>query len=83
MQRSSGSIGSLVAALAKAQGELTNPEKSLVGTIPANGPGRATTRRFATPPSQVGSTLYAKSWANMRSPPCKRPPSIRLPGSSI
>ena len=41
MQRSSGSIGSLAAALAKAQGELTNPEKSLVGTIPANGPGRA------------------------------------------
>ena len=39
MQRSSGSIGSLAAALAKAQGELTNPEKSLVGTIPANGPG--------------------------------------------
>ena len=33
MQRSSGSIGSLAAALAKAQGELTNPEKSLVGTI--------------------------------------------------
>ena len=39
MQRSSDSIGSLAAALAKAQGELTNPEKSLVGTIPANGPG--------------------------------------------
>ena len=31
----------LAAALAKAQGELTNPEKSLVGTIPANGPGGA------------------------------------------
>jgi ERF superfamily len=41
MQRSSGSIGSLAAALAKAQGELTNPEKSLVGTIPAHGPGGA------------------------------------------
>ena len=41
MQRSSGSIGCLAAALAKAQGELTNPEKSLVGTIPANGPGGA------------------------------------------
>ena len=41
MQRSSGSIGSLAAALAKAQGELTNPEKSLVGTMPANGPGGA------------------------------------------
>jgi hypothetical protein len=39
LQRSSGSIGSLAAALAKAQGELTNPEKSLVATIPANSPG--------------------------------------------
>ena len=37
----SGSIGSLVAALAKAQGELTNPEKSLVGTIRPDGPGDA------------------------------------------
>ena len=41
MQRSSGSIGSLAAALAKAQGELTNPEKSLVGTIRSDGPGGA------------------------------------------
>jgi hypothetical protein len=41
MQRSSGSIGSLAAALAKAQGELTNPEKSLVATIPADGRGGA------------------------------------------
>ena len=41
MQRSSGSIGSLAAALAKAQGELTNPEKSLVGTISSDIPGGA------------------------------------------
>jgi hypothetical protein len=33
MQRSSGSIGNLAAALAKAQSELVNPEKSLVATI--------------------------------------------------
>src|SRR5712675_1489458 len=32
MQRSSESIGAIAAALAKAQGELTNPEKSLVAT---------------------------------------------------
>ena len=38
MQRSSGSIGSLAAALAKAQGELTNPEKSLVANHPAGWP---------------------------------------------
>ena len=33
MQRSSESIGAIAAALAKAQDELTNPEKSLVATI--------------------------------------------------
>ena len=41
MQRASGSIGSLAAALAKAQGELTNPEKLLVGTISSDIPGGA------------------------------------------
>ncbi len=35
MQRSSPSIGALATALAKAQIELANPEKSLVGTIVA------------------------------------------------
>jgi hypothetical protein len=34
MHRSSETIGAIAAALAKAQGELTNPEKSLVATIP-------------------------------------------------
>jgi hypothetical protein len=33
MHRSSESIGAIASALAKAQGELTNPEKSLVATI--------------------------------------------------
>ncbi len=49
MQQSSNSIGSLAAALAKAQGELSNPEKSLVGTIPSDRPGGAeTTFRYAS-----------------------------------
>ena len=39
MQRSSESIACLAAALAKAQAELTNPEKSLVATIRPNGAG--------------------------------------------
>ena len=39
LRRSSETIGSLAAALAKAQGELTNPEKSLVGTISSDAPG--------------------------------------------
>ena len=33
MQRSSESIGAIAGALAKAQAELTNPEKSLTATI--------------------------------------------------
>ena len=33
MQRSSESIGAIAGALAKAQAELTNPEKSLIATI--------------------------------------------------
>jgi hypothetical protein len=33
MQRSSESIGAIASALAKAQSELTNPEKGLIGTI--------------------------------------------------
>ena len=40
MQQSSSSIGSLAAALAKAQIELVNPEKSMVATIRADGTGR-------------------------------------------
>ena len=38
MQRSSQTIGAIAAALAKAQVELTNPEKSLVATIRASNP---------------------------------------------
>jgi ERF superfamily len=41
MQRSSSSIASLAAALAKAQAVLVNPEKSLVATIRPDGPGGA------------------------------------------
>jgi hypothetical protein len=38
MQRSSETIGAIAAALAKAQAELANPEKSLVATIRAANP---------------------------------------------
>jgi hypothetical protein len=40
VHRSSETIGAIGAALAKAQGELTNPEKVLTATIRPNGPGR-------------------------------------------
>ena len=49
MQRTSDSIASLAAALAKAQIELANPEKSLVGTIePTAGEGSARLFRYAS-----------------------------------
>jgi ERF superfamily len=41
VHRSSPSIASLAAALAKAQAELVNPEKSLVATLRPDGPGGA------------------------------------------
>ena len=41
MHRSSPSIASLAAALAKAQAELVNPEKSLVATIRLGTPWRS------------------------------------------
>src|SRR5580704_161512 len=39
MQRASETIGTIAGALAKAQAELTNPEKSLVASIRTDGPG--------------------------------------------
>lgn len=39
MHRSSESIGAIAAALAKAQIELTNPEKSLIATLPSPAAG--------------------------------------------
>jgi hypothetical protein len=49
MQRTSDSIASLAAALAKAQIELANPEKSLVGAIePPAGEGSARLFRYAS-----------------------------------
>ena len=38
MQRSSETIGAIAAALAKAQAELTNPEKALIATVHASNP---------------------------------------------
>jgi hypothetical protein len=49
VHRSSPSIASLAAALAKAQAELVNPEKSLTATIRSDGPGKADqTFRYAS-----------------------------------
>jgi hypothetical protein len=59
MQRSSECIASLAAALAKAQIELTNPEKSLVGTISADDP-RGPERAFRYAPLSSGLDIVRK-----------------------
>src|SRR5262249_27004537 len=60
VQRSSETIGSIAAALAKAQAQLVNPEKSLVGTIPSEGrPGTEQTFRYA--PLSSGLDIVRKT----------------------
>jgi hypothetical protein len=60
MQRSSESIACLAAALAKAQAELTNPEKSLVATIRPNSPGEGE-RSFRYAPLSSGLDIVRKT----------------------
>src|SRR5262249_46171977 len=60
MHRSSESIGAIAAALAKAQAELTNPEKSLVGMIGGSSP-REHGRTFRYAPLSSGLDIARKS----------------------
>src|ERR1700693_2186885 len=60
MHRSSESIASLAAALAKAQAELTNPEKSLVATIRPQSHGEAE-RSFRYAPLSSGLDIVRKT----------------------
>src|SRR6516225_1349615 len=60
MQQSSETIGTIAAALAKAQAELVNPEKSLVGTIRSDAPG-ATARSFRYAPLSSGLEIVRKT----------------------
>src|SRR6202043_2658912 len=59
MQRSSESIGTIAAALAKAQAELTNPEKSLVATVRSPFP-REGDRTFRYAPLSSGLDIVRK-----------------------
>ena len=59
MHRSGESIAALAAALAKAQSELTNPEKSLVGTISTDRPGEGA-RNFRYAPLSSGLDIVRK-----------------------
>src|SRR5579863_7113288 len=60
VQRSSPSIGSLAAALAKAQAELVNPEKSLAATIRSEGAGGAE-QTFRYAPLSSGLDIVRKT----------------------
>jgi hypothetical protein len=60
MHRSSDTIGAIAAALAKAQAELTNPEKSLSGTIRSPFP-READRTFRYAPLSSGLDIVRKT----------------------
>jgi hypothetical protein len=60
VQRSSETIGKIAAALAKAQAQLINPEKSLIGTIRADGSGSAE-RCFRYAPLSSGLDIVRKT----------------------
>jgi hypothetical protein len=60
MQRSSDTIGAIAAALAKAQAQLVNPEKSLVGTIRSD-QASGTERSFHYAPLSSGLDIVRKT----------------------
>ena len=60
MQRCSETIGTIAAALAKAQAQLVNPEKSLVGIIPSEG-RRGTEQTFRYAPLSSGLDIVRKT----------------------
>src|SRR6516225_8693378 len=60
VQRSSETIGTIAAALAKAQAQLVNPEKSLVGTIRSDTTGAAE-RSFRYAPLSSGLDIVRKT----------------------
>src|SRR5262249_10058975 len=60
VHRSSESVGAIAAALAKAQLDIINPEKSLVGVIPPSGP-RELGRAFRYAPLSSGLEIARKS----------------------
>jgi len=64
MHRSSDSVGSIATALAKAQTELTNPEKSMVGTIRYNQGDHTQTFRYA--PLSSGLEIIRKILGNQQ-----------------
>jgi hypothetical protein len=60
VRRSSETIGTIAAALAKAQAQLVNPEKSLIATIRADGP-RGIEQTFRYAPLSSGLDIVRKT----------------------
>ena len=79
MQRSSETIGTIAAALAKAQAQLVNPEKSLVGTIRSD-QASGSERLFRYAPLSSGLDIVRKT-LSMRSPRYRPPRLTRVLGS--
>src|SRR6266545_4837786 len=65
VHRSSESIAALAAALAKAQSELSNPEKSLVATIGSDRPGEGA-RTFRYAPLSSGLDIVRKAFGQQQ-----------------
>jgi hypothetical protein len=83
MPRSSETVAALASALAKAQAELVNPEKSLTATIRTGRAGEGE-RSFRYAPLSSGLDIVRKTLGHStRSPRCRRPRSIRPPAWSI
>ena len=83
VQRSSESVAALAAALAKAQAQLVNPEKSLTATIRTGRAGRDASAPSAMHPCRAGSRSCARRWASTRSRSFKPPPSIQRHGFQL
>jgi hypothetical protein len=82
MPRSSESVAALASALAKAQAELINPEKSLTATIRTGRPGdRECSFRYA--PLSTGLDIVRKTLGQHEIATFRRPRSIRPPAWSI
>ena len=71
MQQSSSSIGNLAAALAKAQVELVNPEKSMVATIRDGKGGAGQIFRYA--PLSSGLDIVRKTLGKYEIAAVKQP----------
>ena len=82
MQRSSESVAALASALAKAQAELVNPEKSLTATIRTGAPGKGE-RTFRYAPLSSGLDIVRKTLGQHEIATLRRPPSIKPPAWSI